>query len=156
MIAGQLIKITGTKKLMVKITEQDYTKIKEQLTSEHNRLKFNTDRLATFTMENDFNHDDVPQLSYFCMISLDKYDKQLVARKFEPLVRKMIIFTFQMKPYDFTPNDSFDRKTGVNLQLAKIRLDVKKQAVIDVTIKEAKRRFMDSVDHDSEDELSSR
>lgn len=146
MIAGQLIKITGTKKLMVKISEQDYAKITVQLTTEHNKLKFNTDRLSTFTLKNDDDTDEY-SVSYFCMVSLDKYDKQVLERKFEPLVRKMITFTYQLRPYDFIPDDSLERKTGVNLQLTKIRIDVKKQAVIDAAAKE-------NVIQDPDDELT--
>ena len=112
---GTLIKITANKKLMMKISETAFDSITDRLTSEYKKKDFPTDRLASFTLEDDDGNDN-----YFVMISLDKYDKQNM-RKFEQLLKKDVAFQFRLKPYDFIPEGQDEQVCGINLELISIR-----------------------------------
>ena len=112
---GTLIKISANKKLMVKISETAFDSITDRLTSEYKKKGFPTDRLASFTLEDDDGNDN-----YFVMISLDKYDKQCM-RKFEQLLKKDVAIQFRLKPYDFIPDGQDEQVCGINLELISIR-----------------------------------
>jgi len=112
---GTLIKITANRKLMMKISETAFDSITDRLTSEYKKKDFPTDRLASFTLEDDDGNDN-----YFVMISLDKYDKQCM-RKFEQLLKKDVAFQFRLKPYDFIPDGQDEQVCGINLELISIR-----------------------------------
>ena len=116
MLYGTLIKITNTKKLMIKIGEDTHKFISTKLTSYAALKKINMDRPATFTMT-----DDEGETEYFVSISLDKYDKALLDTKFEPLLKKQISITYRFKPYSFTPEGEDIVKSGVNVELVSIR-----------------------------------
>ena len=118
---GQLVKITANRKLMIKIDQDTYDKLRARLLSVLKLNKFPTDRLATFELDNDEGVKN-----NFVTISLDKYDKQLLERKFEPLVKKPIIFQCRPKAYDFISND--EKIQGVNLELTSISLNRVKEA----------------------------
>ena len=110
-----LVKITATRKLMMKISEKTYDMISTRLTAECKKKHFPTDRLATFSLENDDGDE-----SHFVMISLDKYDKQNM-RKFEVLLKKDVAIQYRMKPYDFIPDGEDEQRCGINLELISIR-----------------------------------
>ena len=118
---GQLVKITANRKLMIKIDDDTFQKLRARLLSVLKLNKFPTDRLATFELDNDEGVKN-----NFVTISLDKYDKQLLERKFEPLVKKPIIFQCRPKAYDFISND--EKIQGVNLELTSISLNKVKEA----------------------------
>ena len=120
---GQLVKITANRKLMIKIDDDTFQKLRARLLSVLQLNKFPTDRLATFELDNDEGVKN-----NFVTISLDKYDKQLLERKFEPLVKKPIIFQCRPKAYDFTPQGSDEKVQGVNLELTSISLNRVKEA----------------------------
>ena len=130
MTIATLVKITAQKKLMMKISESSYDNITARLTAECEKKNFRTDRLATFTLENDDGDD-----CHFMMISLDKYDKQNM-RKFEMLLKKEVAIQYRMKPYDFIPESngharcSDEQVCGINLELISIR-QIRKRVVID-------------------------
>ena len=129
MTIATLVKITAAKKLMMKISEKTYDMITARLTAECKKKHFPTERLATFSLENDDGDD-----CHFVMISLDKYDKQNM-RKFEQLLKKDVAIQYRMKPYDFIPESNERRadsssgigrcqdeqRCGINLELISIR-----------------------------------
>ena len=85
-ILCRLVKITAQKKLMVKLTEQTYTILASRVEAlALKKFPGSHAKLPTFTLENDDG-----ETSHFCMIALDKNDKQLLERKFEPHLRKDI------------------------------------------------------------------
>lgn len=57
MTIATLVKITAAKKLMMKISEKTYDMISTRLTAECKKKNFPTDRLATFSLENDDGDD---------------------------------------------------------------------------------------------------
>ena len=118
---GQLVKITANRKLMIKIDQDTFDKLRARLLSVLKLNKFPSDRLATFELDNDEGVKN-----NFVTISLDKYDKQLLERKFEPLVKKPIIFQCRPKAYDFISNN--EKIQGVNLELTSISLNKVKEA----------------------------
>ena len=130
MTIATLVKITAQKKLMMKISESSYDNITARLTAECKKKNFPTERLATFTLENDDGDD-----CHFMMISLDKYDKQNM-RKFEMLLKKEVAIQYRMKPYDFIPDSNGharcqdEQVCGINLELISIR-QIRKRVVID-------------------------
>ena len=115
MTIATLVKITGTKKLMMKISEKTFMTITARLTAECNKKNFPTERLATFSLENDDGDD-----CHFMMILLDKYDKQNM-RKFEQLLKKDVAVQYRFKPYDFIPDGEDEQRCGINLELVSIR-----------------------------------
>ena len=115
MTIATLIKITSTRKLMMKINEKTFTAIDARLTDESYKNKFPQNRLATFTFDGDDGEE-----SHFVMISLDKYDKQNMP-KFERLLRKDVAVQYRLKPYDFIPEGETERRQGINLELVSIR-----------------------------------
>ena len=115
MTIGTLIKITANKKLMMKISESAYDSIDARLTAESYKKGFPTNRLATFSLD-----DDDGKENHFVMISLDKYDKQNM-RKFEQLLKKDVAVQYRFKPYDFIPDGEDEQRCGINLELVSIR-----------------------------------
>ncbi len=115
MTIATLVKITATRKLMMKISEKTYDMITARLTAECKKKNFPTERLATFSLESDDGDD-----CHFVMISLDKYDKQNM-RKFEQLLKKDVAIQYRMKPYDFIPDGEDEQRCGINLELISIR-----------------------------------
>jgi hypothetical protein len=115
MTIATLVKITPARKLMMKISEKTYDMISTRLTAECKKKNFPTDRIATFSLENDDGDD-----CHFVMISLDRYDKQNM-RKFEVLLKKDVAIQYRMKPYDFIPDGEEEQRCGINLELISIR-----------------------------------
>ena len=115
MTIGTLIKITANKKLMMKISESAYDSIVARLIAECKKKGFPTNRLATFSLD-----DDDGKENHFVMISLDKYDKQNM-RKFEQLLKKDVAVQYRFKPYDFIPDGETEQRCGINLELVSIR-----------------------------------
>ena len=115
MTVATLIKITSTRKLMMKINEKTFTAIDARLTDESYKNKFPQNRLATFTLDGDDGEEN-----HFVMISLDKYDKQNMP-KFERLLRKDVAVQYRLKPYDFVSPGETERRQGINLELVSIR-----------------------------------
>ena len=115
MTIATLVKITPARKLMMKISEKTYDMISTRLTAECKKKGFSTDRLATFSLENDDGEEN-----YFVMISLDRYDKQNM-RKFEVLLKRDVAIQYRMKPYDFIPDGEDEQRCGINLELISIR-----------------------------------
>ena len=111
---GQLIKITASKKLMVKISKELSRKISASIHDAYkrNKYEYKGDR-TVFALDND---DDTS--AYFVLISLDKYDKLLLAKKFEPLVKKQVTIQYRLQSYDFMGDDG--RVQGINLVLTNI------------------------------------
>jgi hypothetical protein len=110
---GQLIKITANKKLMVKIDKPLSRQISAAVHDAYMRRKFEYkgDR-TVFVLDG----DDEP--AYFVLITLDKYDKLLLAKKFEPLVKKQVAIQYRMQHYDFAGDDG--QVQGINLVLTNI------------------------------------
>jgi len=115
MLYGTLIKITNTRKLMIKIEEGTHKFLSARLTSYAALKKVVMERPATFSLTNDEN-----EKQYFVMISLDKYDKALLDTKFERLLKKQVSITYKFKHYSFTPEGE-EQKQGVNVELVSIR-----------------------------------
>ncbi len=124
MTIATLVKITAAKKLMMKISEKTYDMITARLTAECKKKNFPTERLATFSLENDDGDD-----CHFVMISLDKYDKQNM-RKFEVLLKKDVAIQYRTKPYAFIPDGEDEQLCGINLELISIR-QIRKKIEID-------------------------
>ena len=116
MLYGTLIKITNTRKLMIKIEEGTYKFLSARLTSYAALKKTVMERPATFSLTNDDG-----EKTYFVMISLDKYDKGLLDTKFEPLLKKQISITYKFKTYSFTPEGEDKVCSGINVELVSIR-----------------------------------
>ena len=110
MLYGTLIKITNTRKLMIKIEEGTYKFLSARLTSYAALKKTVMERPATFSLTNDDG-----EKTYFVMISLDKYDKGLLDTKFEPLLKKKISITYKFKTYSFTPEGADKPCSGINV-----------------------------------------
>jgi len=125
MTIATLVKITPARKLMMKISDKTYGMITARLTGECKKKNFPTDRLATFTLE-----DDQGEENYFMMISLDKYDKQNMPM-FERLLRKEVAIQYRLKPYDFIPDGEEEQRCGINLELISIRA-IKQQPVNEI------------------------
>ena len=118
-ILCRLVKITAQKKLMVKLTYPTYTTLVSRVTAlAHKKFPEYVEipKFPTFILENDDG-----ETSHFCMIALDKYDKQLLERKFEPHLRKDIAIEYRLADYDFTPADQDEPIRGINVQLTGIR-----------------------------------
>ena len=140
---GQLVKITAARKLMIQIDEDTFEKLEDRLRTTLIQKKFSTDRLATFELDNDKG-----ETNRFVMVNLDKYDKQLLERKFEPLLKKHIIFQCRPKAYDFISND--EKIQGVNLELTSISLNRVKEAFFQ-QLKKQKEAIKDEEDYAEND-----
>ena len=138
MLYGTLIKITNTKKLMIKIEQDAHKFISTKLTSYATLKKIKMDRPATFTMINDEG-----ETGYFVSISLDKYDKALLDTKFEPLLKKQVSITYKFKHYSFTPEGEEEVKSGVNVELVSIRKITPRVDVVDKIADDAARAAID-------------
>lgn len=143
---GQLVKITAARKLMIKIDEDTYEQIQDRLLEELTKKKFPRDRFATFELENENG-----ETNHFVMISLDKYDKQLLERKFEPLLKKCIVIQYRLKSFDFL-NDEDERIQGINLELTGIRVDKKKEEARRKKIALRKKQELTEEEEDSAEE----
>ena len=137
MLYGTLIKITNTKKLMIKIEQDAHKFISTKLTSYAALKKIKMDRPATFCLTND------DEISYFVSISLDKYDKALLDTKFEPLLKKQVSITYKFKCYSFTPEGEEIVKSGINVELVSIRKITPRVDVVDKIADEAARAAID-------------
>ncbi len=116
-ILCRLIKITPAKKLLVKLTAQTFSILDNRVTASASRLFGNNKgKVPVFTMENDEG-----ETNHFCMVSLDKYDKQLIKTKFERHLRQDIGIEYKIAPYDFTPDGQDEPIKGINVQLTSIR-----------------------------------
>ena len=110
---GTLLRITPTKKLMLKIDQATFERFNNKmqaLASKHNHID---SRLATWEF---IDNDGEPQ--YRITLKLDKYDV-LNLRKFEGMVGSKVGFSGAFKPYSFTPEGE-DEICGVNYQLSSI------------------------------------
>ena len=144
---GQLIKITANKKLMVKIDESLFRQITAMLTDAYKRRKFEYkgDR-TVFALDNE---NELEESAYFVLITLDKYDKLLLAKKFEPLVRKQVAIQYRMQHYDFAGDDG--RVQGINLVLTNISKSRQQretealEAVADEAAEKAEKRVVDGI-----------
>jgi len=134
MLYGTLIKITNTRKLMIKIEEGTYKFLSTKLTNYAALKKIGMDRPATFTLTNDEN-----ETNHFVMVSLDKYDKALLDTKFEPLLKKQVSITYRFKHYNFTPEGEEIVKSGINVELVSIRKITPRVDVVDKIADEAAR-----------------
>ena len=117
-ILGRLVKITAQKKLMVRVSQKtyDFISIRAHTLA---ASKFGTDipyKYPMFKLEDDEGEDN-----YFCMISLDRYDKQLLERKFEPLLRQDISVVYKLTSYSFIPEGEDAPVEGINVTLTGIR-----------------------------------
>jgi hypothetical protein len=139
---GQLIKITANKKLMVKIDKALSRQISATVHDAYKRRKFEykEDR-AVFALVGD---DGEP--AYFVLITLDKYDKLLLAKKFEPLVKKQVAIQYRVQHYDFAGDDG--QVQGINLVLTNIskskhqRETEALEAVADEAAEKAEKRVL--------------
>lgn len=75
---GTLIKIDDYKRLVVEITEPTYKFAQSQ-------------SLHCWTYQD----------KYYMRIGLDKYDKKLMQKKFEPLLKKPVVILADVKKYEF-------------------------------------------------------
>ena len=149
MTIATLIKITSTRKLMMKINEKTFTAIDARLTDESHKKKFPQNRLATFTLDGDDGEE-----SHFVMISLDKYDKQNMP-KFERLLKKEVAVQYRLKPYDFIPEGETERRQGINLELVSIRMREKGKNEAVPPHSETEKASPDSVKIDAEESVAS-
>ena len=116
-IYGRLVKITAQKKLMVRVTTKTYDRI-EDVANDAAKNAFDGTLRGIKTPEFSLQSDN-GEWSYFCMVSLDKYDKQLMERKFEPLLKKDVCITYKTATYEFTAEKEKVIQ-GVNLVLTGI------------------------------------
>jgi hypothetical protein len=106
-IFGTLIKIDSYKRLIIAINEQTYKYL--------NKAK-STGHVWLWKPDHDENEDE-PETKYYCRVNLDRYDSQLLAKRFEPLLKKDVIITINVKKYDF------EGKTGANFMLQRISVN---------------------------------
>jgi hypothetical protein len=81
-------------------------------------------KYPTFTLDN----RDVTDENYFCMITLDEFDKQLMDQ-FKPLLHKDVCIDYKLAKFSFTPEDTLIQ--GVNVVLTKIRKYAGKKPLFD-------------------------
>jgi hypothetical protein len=115
-IFGHLVKINASRKLMLRVSDDTFDRIDAATFS---RVPFYKHPHFTLSNDNGKEMSATPGRAYFCMVTLDKYDKQRMER-FESLVRKDVVIDYKLAKYDFEAEG--DHIEGVNLQLLRIRL----------------------------------
>jgi hypothetical protein len=100
-IQGTLRRITDFKKLIVQIDEKTYKTLE-------------TAKAKVWTQD-----AEEGETKYYVRISLDRYDRNALEKKFEPLLGKEVNISAFMKDFDFVDDES-EQHTGKYLLLKSI------------------------------------